>query len=501
MQLPIQSPLFLSPSVVKRITFTFFYIFYTLLFFSWCLVAKSWEACEEKDCPCTHKSIVLFAIKKLEFDSQQGRIYLNNKEKIALKKLVASTHSIVESTALPDFDHDSPYQLNIRIPYHTITQNLYNDHFYSTTTHQGLKLSEALILGGFNLSLLQLNDTPPENALSQSIRYYSRAVEEERTGSNKTALYLGMASHYFSDIFQPHHSSNYPWGPLDKSHVEFEVGVDQHFNELITLPKVLETKVDYNWAQNSVTLFHLIKELINFYSPIAANYLLDIVEPISEENKRRAEIALPYSLEAAAYFLTNREVFPSKWKLPAQDMLMKNMQALTLIYYRFIKEVANYKRPTENYQDYPLDEIELEIQTSSQSDNIAYDDGHFFLELKEHLEYPDLDASYTASSRVIKLELEKRNFYRRWSFFKKATSSFFLLIPVDQIPYSPKIYSICLKTIDLQAKWKITSLKIYAYGQLVFSNHNDTHNLLPKDLLIDKSHCWNVPTGLRYFIR
>lgn len=358
-----------------------------------------------------------------------------------------------EGAVAPDFNTDTPYYIGadmlcMRVGRSCRATNLYSDHFYDADSREGLQLSSVLV---YNSRLLPgaLGDIPPENAESQTRRYigialatWQDAVREQQAGNTEKAdslfgeavFWLGNASHYFSDIFEPHHAANYPWGPVNHSHSEFEELVDQYLDDFLPEGEVRPNGRNYRVTEDYPSITTLVTHYANQYATQAKSYLKDCIH---------------------GYF----RGFPKAWKNAAAVMTRANRDVLSLLYFRFLSEVTGQSKQLDETNS--VGQFNVEIQMG---------DGFIPKPRERH-------PSETISLRIDFIDgdsktyvLDTNNFFRWYSFNTDATSSYFLEWD-DEMPSPAEVERVTLlRDFDRSTTpWQLESLSIYIHGKRVLN--------------------------------
>lgn len=96
-----------------------------------------------------------------------------------------------------------------------------------------------------------LGQTSP-TAKSRAVSYFNSAVSEYKKGNISTAIkYIGIGSHYVSDLNEPHHASNLT--ALNSNHTEFETYVDTNRASFKIANNTLSSTVYQNAVNSSVS--------------------------------------------------------------------------------------------------------------------------------------------------------------------------------------------------------------------------------------------------------
>jgi phospholipase C/alpha-toxin len=361
-----------------------------------------------------------------------------------------------EGAVAPDYDTQTPYYIGAdlvcqRFGQSCRAQNLYNDHFYDADTHEGLRLSSVFIYDS-NLFRGPLGDIPPENAESQTRRYLAVAAAKWKDASQAQenadlleaeALYaeavywLGYASHFFSDIFEPHHAGNYPWGPINKSHSEFERLVDLSLDEFLPEEEIAPNDLDYTMAKDPESITAFVTEYANHWSAVAKSQLKHCVR---------------------GYFWG----FPKQWKSAAQLMARANRDALSLLYFRFLSHVTESLPSLDDFENIGQFNLEIEMGagfTPNPTEGRPGETVSFSVDFMD--------------GQTKTWVLDTENFYRWYSFNTDAASSFFLDWD-HTLPYPSEAVSLRL-TRGLgrsSALWEVERLSLYIHGIRVLDVDN-----------------------------
>ncbi|MCU0694669.1 MAG: zinc dependent phospholipase C family protein [Polyangiaceae bacterium] len=428
----------------------------------------AWSS-KEKQADDTHRRLARLGAELLH--ENIGR-YPKLRE--ASETLQRHMDQLLDGGVTPDHTRDTPYYFGVDLfckqhNWDCPVQQLFNDHFYDADTGQGLSLST---VWSFKRDVLlgPLGDVPPENAESQSRRFVGialatwRDAEQARRAGNEAeaersfadaAFQLGYASHYLADLFVPHHASNYPIRPLNYSHSQFEQLANENLDAL--LPNDEEREVPDYASTEKYSLPALVTKYAKSYSKLAKGYLDDCVH------------------------VTFRPM-PESWRSAAQDMLRKNRDVLSLVYYRFLREAVSGP-PSGAYAHLPVGQFNVEIAmgngfTPKPRQSRPPED------VKLRVEFKDSSSSW---------HLDTQNFYRWYSFGTNAQSSYFLDWPAG-LPDPSQVTAICISR-GTRAKaelWEINGLDMYIHGIRIASQ------LAPQKLAAGSQVCVSVETGPKF---
>lgn len=396
----------------------------------------------------THRRVVRQAAELLAVNLDKNS-YLQDAAKI----LEQNMDELLEGSVAADFNPNTPYYMGAdmlckRFRGNCRVSGLFNDHFYDGDSHEGLNLC-SVIKYESDIFKGPVGDTPPEHAESQTRRYagialatWKDAVLEKEIGNDEEAddlfaeavYWLGYASHYLSDIFEPHHAANYPLGPLNHSHSEFEALVDKDLDEFLPEDEVTLRDMDYNSTFEYVTLSELITDQANTYASVAKSYLNDCVRK---------------------YFRR----FPKSWRKAAAEMTRSNRDVLSRLYYRFLQE-ATLEDSSVDYDSLPVGQFNVEIQM-----------GKGFVPIPRRKHPPEkirFEIVFRNGQLAI-WTLDTSNFYRWYAFNTDAQSSYFLDWGSD-LPRPSEVSSIYLTrgAADRGTTWKIENLELFIHGIRVF---------------------------------
>lgn len=366
-----------------------------------------------------------------------------------------------EGGVAPDYNQDTPYYIGAdllcqRFGRDCRAGNLYSDHFYDGDSHEGLRLSSVMIYNS-NFLAGPLGDLPPENAESQTRRYvgialatWKDAVREQKMGNTEKAdalfgeavYWLGYASHYFSDLMEPHHAANYPWGPLNRSHSEFEHLVDEQLDEFLPEGEIRPNTWNYGETNQYASITILVTDYANTYSKKAKSYLKDCIH---------------------GYF----RGFPRNWKNAAGIMTRASRDVLSLLYYRFLTEVTEFDNALD--ESVPVGEFNLEIEMG---------DGFTPIPKKRN---PGEEISFRidfSNGQSKTWPLDTRNFFRWYSFNTDSNSSYFLDW-TENLPLPSEVKSVRLVRGQNAGDkpWEVEHLSLFIHGIRVL-DENETSLLV-----------------------
>lgn len=228
----------------------------------------------------THKLIVEQGLKCLENDwsSYESKEMTDN-----LNKLKENLYNLKKGAVGPDWNPNA--------------YKLYEDHFFDPDT-------------GGNFTNGYISDT----ADSQTRRFVSEAITKWKNGDIQGASYtLGYALHYFSDISEPHHASNWIGGP-GTSHTGFEKYVEKN-------------KLKY-----AITATDSTTDSPQYRALNASPFIIDFL------------CKTDYMYARAAKDLVNKASMQSSWEdwNSVATIAMKNGQTgVAHVLYRFLTEVTN----------------------------------------------------------------------------------------------------------------------------------------------------------------
>lgn len=313
--------------------------------------AYAWDSNEDVNIMDTHKSISVQAVKIIKNDMNTDTSIMQN-----LAILEKNLNSYKKGAVAPDFG-----QTGVDKDYAQ-----YQDHFFNPYTGKNFTYE----------SWWYLAEKVDDTAESQTRNYVAQAVGKWKDGNYAEASYLlGKATHYFTDLNEPHHASNLTALDPTSYHSQFEKYVETIKNKFL-LDTIGEDKSEYNAFSD--------KNLADF---------------LTNQSYKYAKLA---------YALSPKVVASSTWDdwNEASELSLKNAQRSTAtVIYRFLKEVTYGGQPITS----PIGKFHVVIKTSNETNAGTDDYVYFGMELNNGMKkefYCNLPGNDFATGTVGSYEFE-----------------------------------------------------------------------------------------------